>query len=89
LTLFICLFIYLYFFSSTHLTGHSPQPILRAMAQKTRFHARKCLLGVKKVEINIEPLFMTPKVKFWQKSGLGTFLAENALQWRCSGVNDP
>jgi len=58
------------------------------MAQKTRSHARVCLLGVKNVEINNEPLLCPQtsifgkKVDFWLK-----FLAENALQWRRSGVN--
>ena len=49
------------------------------MSQKTRFHARMCLLGVKNVEINNEPLFMPSKVKFWQKKvDLENLLAENA-----------
>jgi len=59
------------------------------MAQKMHSHARMCLLGVKNVEINNEPIFMPPNVKFWQKSGLRNFLAENALHWVRSGVNDP
>jgi len=40
---------------------------LRAMAQKTRSRARMCLLGVKNVEINNEPLFMPPKCQILTK----------------------
>jgi len=71
----------IYLVSSTHLQVIPRNRFWRAMAQKTRFHAKKCLLGVKKVEINTEPHFMPPKVKFCPKSGLNN--------GERSGVNDP
>jgi len=62
------------------------------MAQKMRFHARcgkNVPFGGKKVEINNEPHFMPPVVKFWQKSKLRKYLAKKASQWRRSPTNDP
>jgi len=53
---------------------------------KRRVLLKEVPFGVKNVEINTEPLFMPPNVKFWQKSGI---LAENALQWGCSPTKDP
>jgi len=60
ITLLTFLFIYT-FLSETHLQVRPLNGFWRAMAQKTRSHARMCLLGVKNVEINNEPLFMPPK----------------------------
>jgi len=63
ITLLTFLFIYrpIYLFSETHLQVRPLNGFWRAMAQKTRSHARMCLFGVKNVEINNEPLFMPPK----------------------------
>jgi len=67
------LFIYLYIlFSSTQLQVIPLNGFWCAVAQKTRFHAWMCLLGVKKVEINIEPL-LCPKGQILAKSGLRKF----------------
>jgi len=41
------------FFSETHLQVRPCGGFLHAMAQTTRSHARMCLLGIKKFEINI------------------------------------
>jgi len=53
------------------------------MAEKKRFQARICLLGVKMVEINIDP-FYAPKDQILAKTWTGKNLAENALQLRRS-----
>jgi len=47
------IFVAIYLFSESHLQVRPFGGLLRAMAQTTRSHARMCLLGAKKFEINI------------------------------------
>ena len=70
------IYIYLFFGNSPRLQDRVRQlnGFLRAMAQKTRSRARMCLLGVKNVEINNEPLFMPPQTSnFGKKVDLEIF----------------
>jgi len=60
----------MYTFLETHLH------ILRAMAQKTEFHARMCLLVVKKIKLTGILTPFIPERSFLPKSGLKIFLVE-------------
>ena len=50
------------------------------MAQKTWFHARVCLLGLKYLQLIFNP-FYAPEGQFLAKKSGPIFLAENALEW--------
>jgi len=58
---FFNLFIYIYFFFGNSPTGQSPERILTRDGSKDAFSRKDVPLGVKNVEINIEPHFMPPK----------------------------
>jgi len=66
---FIYLGLFIFFFFNSP-TGQTPERILTRDGLKDAFSRKEVPLWVKKVEINIEPLFMLPKVKFWQKVDL-------------------
>ena len=67
-------------------SGNNPQVrpydrFWRVMTQKTRNHARMCLLGVTKIKGTFNPFLGPLNVDFWRKNGLRKFSTENRLQW--------
>ena len=62
------LFIYTFFYP-TRVPVRPLDRFSRRMAQMTRSQARVCVLGVRKLRNNIQPLKNPPKVKIWGKNG--------------------
>ena len=78
-TFFLYIYIYIYFFFFNSPTGHTPQWVLTRDGSKDAFSPKEVPFGVKnKLKLTLNPISCPPKVKFWQKSGLRKFLAENA-----------
>ena len=92
--LFLHTYVRTYIRTYTFFSGNNPQVrpfdrIWLVMTQKTRNHARMCLLGVTKIKGDIQPLLGPPNVDFWRKNGLRKFSTENRLQWALPRVKYP
>ena len=81
-------YLYIPFFGNSPI-GQTPERILTRDGSKDAFSRKDVPFGVKNVEINNEPIFMPPNVKFWQKKWTGRkrFTLHGDAQE--TGVNDP